>query len=306
MTFGAMFHHFHDDGIHHPGQGSLGAERFRDLLQRLGQHFTLLNPEAYLERQQAGRLGGQDICLSFDDALLCQYDVALPVLDEFDVKAFFFIYSSVFTEQPDQLEIYRDFRNTSFRDIEAFYSAFFALLERDSPSAFAQYQRTYPSEYLAGFAFYTENDRRFRFVRDQVLIDGAYDDLMQALMEEHGYPLAQRRHELWMQAPQVADLADRGHEIGLHSHSHPMQMHRLSREQQHAEYSLNHRMLQDICGQAPRTMAHPCGNYDRHTLEILHDMGITLGFRSNMAQAGKACNLEMPREDHANLVRDLL
>ncbi len=306
MTFGAMFHHFHDDGIHHPGQGSLSTERFRALLQRLAQGFNLLEPEAYLEQQQAGGLGDRDICLSFDDALLCQYDVALPVLDEFGAKAFFFVYSSVFTEQPDQLEIYRDFRNTSFEDIRAFYGAFFGLLKHGSPSAFAQYQKAYPSDYLADFAFYTEDDRRFRFVRDQVLADGAYDDLMQALMEEHAYPFAQRRRELWMQASHVTDLAARGHEIGLHSHSHPMQMHRLSREQQHTEYSLNRRMLQDICDRAPRTMSHPCGNYDRHTLKILHDMGIRLGFRSNMARAGNGSALEMPREDHANLVRDLL
>jgi hypothetical protein len=49
-------------------------------------------------------------------------------------------------------------------------------------------------------------------------------------------------------------------------------------------------------------MSHPCNSYNQATLEILRELGITLGFRANMA-SGFSSELELPREDHANLVR---
>ena len=102
--------------------------------------------------------------------MLCQYDVAVPVLDEFGIKAFFFVYSSIFTDTPDNLELYRDFRNASFDGIDDFYRVFSIFLARQLPSGPVRYLDTYPADYLADFGFYTDNDRRFRFVRDQVLV----------------------------------------------------------------------------------------------------------------------------------------
>jgi hypothetical protein len=48
-------------------------------------------------------------------------------------------------------------------------------------------------------------------------------------------------------------------------------------------------------------MSHPCNSYNATTLSVLRELGITVGFRANMA-AGKISELEYPREDHANLV----
>ena len=51
-------------------------------------------------------------------------------------------------------------------------------------------------------------------------------------------------------------------------------------------------------------MSHPCNSYNAATLSLLRELGITLGFRANMAKLGLS-ELEYPREDHANLVRAL-
>ncbi|HPE78489.1 MAG TPA: polysaccharide deacetylase family protein [Gammaproteobacteria bacterium] len=303
MTFGVMFHHFHDAGIHRRGQGSLSADRLRALLGYLGLQYNILTPGDYVERALGGRLAPDDICLSFDDALLCQYDVAVPVLDEFGIKAFFFVYSSIFTDTPDNLELYRDFRNASFDGIDDFYRVFFDLLERQLPRAQQRYLDTYPADYLSDFGFYTDNDRRFRFVRDQVLTQSEYDGLMTDMMGRAGYPREERMTQLWMRAEHVAALDAAGHEIGLHSHSHPMQMRTLDRAAQETEYRLNRRMLGAICGQAPRTMSHPCGSYSDDTLDVLRDLDVVLGFRSNMSVTHGGSLWEIPREDHANLLQ---
>lgn len=297
-----MLHHFHDGKRHPRSQGSIDAGQFAALLDHLRTHRRLLSAPEFLERALTGALGPEDTCLTFDDALLAQYEIAVPVLDAFDLKAFFFIYTSIFTDQPDRLEIYRDFRTLCFEDVGHFYRDFFALFERRYPTHHATYKTGYPRDYLAAYAFYTEDDRRFRYVRDQVLTADEYDTLMDALIRAADYPLAERQRRLWMGPEQVAELAETGHEIGLHSHSHPLRMERLDPSLQAEEYALNQRMLTEICGRSPRTMSHPCGSYGADTLAILEGMGMRLGFRSSPDVPGSATLLELPREDHAELM----
>ena len=50
-------------------------------------------------------------------------------------------------------------------------------------------------------------------------------------------------------------------------------------------------------------MSHPFGNYDSNTLKILQDLGIKIGFRSNTSIKEIKSNLEIPREDHANILK---
>ena len=130
MTHSVMFHHFHDD-FHLPSQGSLSASDFDLMISWLSDRHNILDAEDYMSRFLSRTLKNTDICLSFDDALKCQYDVALPVLRKNNISAFFFVYSSVFSDNPDFLEIFRYFRTTQFKNLEEFYTYFFkSLMEK--------------------------------------------------------------------------------------------------------------------------------------------------------------------------------
>jgi hypothetical protein len=52
-------------------------------------------------------------------------------------------------------------------------------------------------------------------------------------------------------------------------------------------------------------MSHPCNSYNDATLVILRELGIVLGFCSNMLRPIAPSPLEYPREDHANLLKRL-
>ena len=52
-------------------------------------------------------------------------------------------------------------------------------------------------------------------------------------------------------------------------------------------------------------MSHPCGNYNQDTLKVLKDMGIKVGFLSSMADTKINSLLELPREDQANVAREM-
>jgi peptidoglycan/xylan/chitin deacetylase (PgdA/CDA1 family) len=92
-------------------------------------------------------------------------------------------------------------------------------------------------------------------------------------------------------------LVARGHLIGLHSHTHPTNMTLLPVEQQYAEYRRNFDYLSSLLGTSPQTMAHPSGSYNSDTLDILREMGVQIGFRSDSDSRFHTL-LEMPRLDH--------
>ena len=50
-------------------------------------------------------------------------------------------------------------------------------------------------------------------------------------------------------------------------------------------------------------MSHPCGNYNDDTLKILDEMGIQIGFRSNVNIKEIKSKLEVPRENHTNVFK---
>lgn len=305
-SHGVMFHHFHD--AHHPrGQGAISAADFRRLLQFVGPE-RILPAQDFLSRATAGRLRPHDVCLTFDDNLRCQYDVALPVLREFGLTAFFFTYTSVLRGTPERLEIYRHFRTTSFDNVDDFYGSFFAAVnaspyKADLARGLDGFE---PARYLAGFPFYTGADRTFRYVRDEVLGPAKYFAVMDQMLADARVDIAQVARDLWMTEDHVRELHADGHVIGLHSDTHPTRVASLSPAAQEAEYQRNFDDLTRICdGQPPVAMSHPCNSYNPHTLRILRKMGIKLGFRANMEE-GAFGPLELPREDHANLMKRMV
>lgn len=298
-----MFHHFHDESVHSKGQGSISAADLELIITTLSDNFHILDPIEYGKKTRAGTLRSNDLALTFDDALKCQYDVAAPILKKYDIRAFFFVYSSVFGDDPDPLEYYRDFRNCYFNDLDSFYEAFFKDFYETQPEYAEKYKQDFPKDYLSAFPFYTDNDRRFRFVRDKILGPELYNSILETMMQSVGYSKTERRKTLFMEKIDLVSLSSEGHSIGLHSHTHPTQIHLLDESIQRHEYEQNYKFIQETIGIRPDSMSHPCGNYDSSTLSILNHLGISIGFRSSMTPSVAMSNLEIPREDHANVMK---
>ena len=80
--------------------------------------------QMYLLKSIKKNFKRNEICLTFDDGLKSQYDVALPILNDFNIKAFFFISTSVYTSNPNLLEVYRYFRTNYYENVNLFYKDF--------------------------------------------------------------------------------------------------------------------------------------------------------------------------------------
>jgi len=295
-----MFHHFHDEK-HLPSQGSLNSEDFSEMLTWLANRYNLIGAGEYLEKFESEKLDNKDICLSFDDALLCQYEIAVPILARHNLEAFFFVYSSAFRGNSDNLELYRYFRTSCFSDIEEFYSAFFSVVNKQFDEVLAQHHKLFEIQnYLGNFQFYSKNDRWFRYLRDQVLGPTIYDEIMSEMIREKEFSHQNFSREIWMSEDHLRDLVRRGHIVGLHSYSHPTQISKLTFDEQYREYSENFEHLRSIVGDVV-SMSHPCGDYNDDTLKILETLGLKIGFRSSFGEEKTCSKYEVPREDHSHV-----
>lgn len=302
FSHAVMFHHFYDEN-HPKGQGAISGEEFEQILDWLSNYYLINDAHVYLEKVLNNNLHKTDICLSFDDALLCQYDVALPILKKKAIKAFFFVYSSPFGGDPDYLEIFRYFRTVAFEDMDDFYNCFFSEFKQSGFASNPNFENTIPNDYLDDFSFYSFNDKLFRFLRDEVLKPNNYKKLMMEIMNKKEFNIKEVKSTLWLSNKHLKEIESDGHIIGLHSNSHPTKIDDLDIQAQKEEYKKNANHLKSILDQDIISMSHPCGNYDSNTLKILQDLGIKIGFRSNTSIKEIKSNLEIPREDHANILK---
>ncbi len=177
---GIMFHHFHDGKRHVKGQGSITKEQFKKIISYIGRK-NILDAEEFIDRYKQKKLSKNHVCITFDDSLKCQFDIALPILEKFKIKAFFFVYSSALTKKPDLLEIYRYFRHNFFSSIDIFYKEFFTNLPINKIKKLESYLRSNKkiiSNAMNKFKFYSENDVKFRLVRDNYLTNSEYKSVM--------------------------------------------------------------------------------------------------------------------------------
>ncbi len=304
-THSVMFHHFHNKK-HSYSQGSLSSYDFIEIIEWLNQNYKILSANEYLKKFKNNSIKNTDICLSFDDSLKCQFDIAIPILKLFKIKAFFFVYSSAFSNNPDPLEIYRYFRTSCFTNIDEFYDDFFEVVKSYNIQKYTDKYFNYKNlNYLSEFPFYSESDKWFRYLRDQYLNNDSYDSIMNDLMSKKDFDPKEAKKHLWMSEKELLEIDKDGHLIGLHSFSHPTQISKLSKAQQKEEYSKNYNHLSKLIGKPIDAMSHPCGDYNEITLGILSSMNIEIGFRSNMSITNIPSSLEIPREDHSNVLKKI-
>jgi peptidoglycan/xylan/chitin deacetylase (PgdA/CDA1 family) len=255
-------------------QGSLSSNQFENLIKTIG--IDNITPAKEWLTTHKG------YCLSFDDGLINQYKVALPILEKYKITALWFLNSAPLVGEPILLEIYRYFRNEYFTSMDEFYEQFFKLAPKIEM----------PKDFLSEFKFYTIKDRMFRYLRKQKI----FDDLMYELMNKKNFNPKDIIKDLWISAENLKELNEKDHIIGLHSHTHPIDISELSIEEQKYEYRINLRILSNIINKKIDIMSHPLNSYSNETLKILSDIGIKFGFRSNDIKKTYS-NLELPRKD---------
>ena len=306
-----MFHHFHDDGIHTKGQGSIDKDDFYKMINFIGRN-NILDADIFYEKFKNNKLKNNEVCLTFDDALKCQIDIALPVLEDLQIKSFFFAYTSMFQGKVDNLEFFRYFRMNYYKNVDEFYNNFYKALSYDLNSFFEK-NRFIIEQTKIRFPHYSISDIKFRLVRNNFLTKSQYEEIMFLMFKEKQFNPYDISKKLFFEKNDLQTLNNLGHLIGLHSHNHPTQLEKLSYDDQKNEYVKCLSLISDILNKPKneiKFMSHPCGSYNQDTLQILKNLGIELGFKQIMTiepeKGMKKVNnsfLEVARQDHADILR---
>jgi len=302
---GLMFHRFHHRGGASAGQGSLTPDEFEAILHYVGIA-NILSPGEWLYKLERDGLGADDLCLTFDDGLKCQYEVALPVLEKHALQAFWFVYSSVFKGDPGKSEIYNKFSVNYFNEMDEFYALFFdkcrtEILQQLNTSEF----KRYAAEISASSPFYSMNDLKYRYIRNELLSKENYESIVDNIIKDKGTGLGDPVKNLWLSDKQLKILTAKGHSIGLHSYDHPFRLSSLSYEEQLNQYTMNREHIESVTESKALAMSHPLNSYNQDTFDILNGLGIVCGFRANMTPPkGKKINpsrLEIARRDSSDI-----
>ena len=304
---GIMFHHFHDNINHFKGQGSISASQFIKILRHIGLK-NISNPKDFLKDIINKN---KKVCLTFDDSLKCQFDIALPILKKYKIKAFFFIYTSIFEKDYEYMEVYRFFRDNYFKNIDEFYKIFFHIYENEKKILLNKYFKKKDKiikKIKKNAPFYSLNDIKYRYLRDKKLNKKELHEIMLKIFRIKKININKIKKRLFLSKSDIKLLVSQGHAIGLHSHTHPYLLKNLSKFNQNQEYKKNKSILSKISNTKIFSMSHPCGSYNKDSIQILKKLNIDIGFKSSLIFDHKKkqinlSNLEIAREDHTNILK---
>tara|TARA_Y100000590_G_C15039663_1_gene758367 strand:+ start:108 stop:386 length:279 start_codon:yes stop_codon:yes gene_type:complete len=82
---GIMFHHFHDHKKHKISQGSISKEQFLKIINFIGRK-NILDADEFINKYNNKTLKKNHVCLTFDDGLLSQFDIAISLLKKIIIK----------------------------------------------------------------------------------------------------------------------------------------------------------------------------------------------------------------------------
>ena len=103
-----------------------------------------------------------------DDNLRSQFKYGLPLLKKYNIKAFFFIYTSVYEKKNYEFEVFRYFYNVKYKSFKNFFNDFYKyLINSKYKNKILKIKKTKINNYLKKYKFYSIEDKYFRYLRDE-------------------------------------------------------------------------------------------------------------------------------------------
>ena len=140
----------------------------------------------------------------FDDCLFSQYKIPLDILKKYKLKAFWFIYSSVFNGELDSFEIYRKFRVQYYKNFNFFFKDFIKTYKNlhlkniiQSKNNISKYNKKI-IQIKKSYPMYSHNDIVYRIIRDEVLEKEEFEIIMNQMIAKKNTTFKKISTNLWM------------------------------------------------------------------------------------------------------------
>lgn len=220
--------------------GEPDANTFNWMIRFISQSFNVLPFGSAVKQLKFGDLPTASACITFDDGYRDNFDIALPILQRYGVKATFFI-ATDFLEggrmwNDDVIEAVRNINEASVNWED------YRLGTHDLST---QMMRCQSLGSVLGKLKYFSHEERAIFARQ--------------MARRAGVP---ERSDLMMTCEEVRGLRTAGMEVGAHTRSHPI-LSGLTNEQAMAEICGGKTDLEAILDKSVDVFAYPNGNPER-------------------------------------------
>ncbi|MDE1464616.1 polysaccharide deacetylase family protein [Spartinivicinus poritis] len=244
------------------GASIIDASTFRWQMDLIREHFNVLPFSEALELLQHNNLPPRAVAVTFDDGYADNATVALPILQELQIPATFFIATGflnggcMWNDQVSESIYHTDQTDISLTDLRLQNLSLHSMADRDQAT-----------QYLLKQLKYRSFEQRQQLVAEVV--------------KRSGVVLPK---DLMMTSSQVKQLHQAGMEVGAHTCNHPI-LQKVNKQQAEKEIADSKQQLEAIIGEPVTLFAYPNGR-PKQDYGIEHvKMMRRLGFKAAVTTA---------------------
>ncbi|MGM9576688.1 MAG: polysaccharide deacetylase family protein [Anaerovibrio sp.] len=297
----SMYHYTRDlKHSRYPEIKGLDVNLFREQIAFMKSNFNIVTMEQVLEAiSTEEKLPEKALLLTFDDGYADNYNVAMPILEEYGVQGSFFIPGKTFTTH-QLLDVNKIHYVLASANI---YNLVEDLKKEMDYYRGQEFQYAPTEELFAKYAVASRFDiKETVFVKQMlqtVLPEKLRNIISSKLFAKYvGVTEEQLAYELYMSEEQIRTMKRHGMFIGIHGYDHYW-LGNLSVEQMENDISLALDALDEFVDKKQWVMNYPYGNYNKDVLAYISKQGACLGLTTEvrLADIDKDNPLELPRLD---------
>lgn len=277
------FHYVGMSKMPYPGIHGLDVEAFRAVLAELVRvHQFVSLPEIMKAVRHGGVLPERACLLTFDDGLRCHFDVVLPIIDELDIPAAFFVATAPL-EHGKALTVHRaHFARANLGDHEIL-----TLLAKWYEQGGLQVHPDAIGEEKVRQCYpYDDKDgARVKYLFNYVVAPEVAEGLLDRLFAQMGMREDIFVDQYYMTPAMIQELAQRDM-VGSHTARH-INLAALSSEEVKNELQESKVVLERIGGRPVQAISYPFGNtqaVNRTIGELAGATGYTVGWTMERAR----------------------
>lgn len=278
----------------------LDVNLFREQIAFMKSNFNIVTMEQVLEAiSTKEKLPEKALLLTFDDGYADNYNVAMPILEEYGVQGSFFIPGKTFTTH-QLLDVNKIHYVLASANI---YNLVEDLKKEMDYYRGQEFQYAPTEELFAKYAVASRFDiKETVFVKQMlqtVLPEKLRNIISSKLFAKYvGVTEEQLAYELYMSEEQIRTMKRHGMFIGIHGYDHYW-LGNLPVEQMESDISLALDALDEFVDRKQWVMNYPYGNYNKDVLAYISKQGACLGLTTEvrLADIDKDNPLELPRLD---------
>ena len=297
----SMYHYTRDlKHSRYPEIKGLDVNLFREQIAFMKSNFNIVTMEQVLEAiSTKDKLPEKALLLTFDDGYADNYNVAMPILEEYGVQGSFFIPGKTFTTH-QLLDVNKIHYVLASANI---YNLVEDLKKEMDYYRGQEFQYASTEKLFAKYAVASRFDiKETVFVKQllqTVLPEKLRNIISSKLFAKYvGVTEEQLAYELYMSEEQIRTMKRHGMFIGIHGYDHYW-LGNLPVEQMENDISLALDALDEFVDRKQWVMNYPYGNNNKDVLAYISKQGACLGLTTEvrLADIDKDNPLELPRLD---------